>query len=148
MDLLTLVTARTLTVEPNVMHALIWEQSGGEPWSFSIQGQGWPRVFPTMQDAIREAQTSLPSRGRVRVGLAGLSSDARRLDGSATEAAPVAPSRSSRRRWPQQKRPMDWHVGQGGRRVAPGALPSFESEGSSNRIGGGRAANWIWMKRA
>src|ERR1700686_4596141 len=77
MDLLTLVTACALTVEPKVMHALIWQQSGGEPWSFSVQGQGWPRVFPTLQDAIREAQTSLPSGGRVRVGLAGLSSDAR-----------------------------------------------------------------------
>ena len=77
MDLLTLVTACALTVEPKVMHALIWQQSGGEPWSFSVQGQGWPRVFPTLQDAIREAQTSLPSGGRVRVGLTGLSSDAR-----------------------------------------------------------------------
>src|ERR1700682_2020913 len=77
MDLLTLVTACALTVEPKVMHALIWEQPGDEPWSFSVQGQGWPRVFPTLQDAIREAQTSLPSGGRVRVGLAGLSSDAR-----------------------------------------------------------------------
>jgi hypothetical protein len=77
MDLLTLVTACALTVDPKVMHALIWEQSGGEPWSFSVQGQGWPRVFPTLQDAIREAQTSFPSGGRVRVGLTGLSSDAR-----------------------------------------------------------------------
>src|SRR6202140_2315173 len=77
MDLLTLVTACALTVEPKVMHALIWQQSGGEPWSFTVQGQGWPRVFPTLQDAIREAQTSLPSGGRVRVGLTGLSSDAR-----------------------------------------------------------------------
>src|SRR5260370_40433542 len=77
MALLTLVTACALTVEPKVMHALIWQQSGGDPWSFSVQGQGWPRVFPTLQDAIREAQTSLPSGGRVRVGLTGLPSDAR-----------------------------------------------------------------------
>jgi hypothetical protein len=77
MDLLTLVTACALTVEPKVMHALIWEQSGGEPWSFSVQGQGWPRVFPTMQDAIHEARTSLPAGGRIRVGLTGLSNDAR-----------------------------------------------------------------------
>src|ERR1700680_2108617 len=77
MDLLTLVTACALTVEPKVMHALIWQQSGGEPWSLSVQGQGWPRVFPTLQDAIREAQTSLPSGGRVRVGLAGLSRNPR-----------------------------------------------------------------------
>src|SRR6202165_4685352 len=76
MDLLTLVTACAPTVEPKVMHALIWEQSGGEPWSFSVQGQGLSGVFPTLQEALREAQTSLPSGGRVRVGLAGLSSNA------------------------------------------------------------------------
>src|SRR3984957_7593652 len=77
MDLLTLVTACALSVEPKVMHALIWQQSGGEPWSFSVQGQGWPRVFPTLQDAIHEARTSLPAGGRIRVGLTGLSNDAR-----------------------------------------------------------------------
>jgi hypothetical protein len=77
MDLLTLVTACALTVEPKVMHALIWQQSGGEPWSFSVQGQGWPRVFPTLLDAIHEARTSLPAGGRIRVGLTGLSNDAR-----------------------------------------------------------------------
>jgi hypothetical protein len=76
MDLLTLVTACALTVEPKVMHALIWEQSGGEPWSFSVQGQGWPRVFPTLQDAIHEART-LPAGGRIRVGLTGLWNEAR-----------------------------------------------------------------------
>jgi hypothetical protein len=31
MDLVTLITAWTLNVEPKLMHALIWKQSGGEP---------------------------------------------------------------------------------------------------------------------
>ena len=50
MNLLTLVTACALTVEPKVMHALIWQQSGGEPWLFSEPGHSQARVFPTMQD--------------------------------------------------------------------------------------------------
>ena len=33
MDLLTLVTACALTVDPKLMHALVWHHSGGEPWA-------------------------------------------------------------------------------------------------------------------
>jgi len=77
MDLVTLVTACALTVDPKVMHALIWQQSGGEPWSFSVPAESQPRVFPTMQDAIREARAARPDGGRIRVGLTGLSTDAR-----------------------------------------------------------------------
>jgi hypothetical protein len=93
MDLVTLVTACALTVDPNglpwapdprVMHALIWQQSGGEPWSFSAPGQSWARVFPTLQDAIREARASVG--GRIRVGLTGLPAD-----GPAASAAMFAP---------------------------------------------------------
>ena len=93
MDLLTLVTASALTVDPDglpwgpdprVMQALIWEQSGGEPWSFSAPGQSRARVFPTIQDAIREAQASVG--GRIRVGLTGLPAD-----GPAATAAMFAP---------------------------------------------------------
>ena len=68
MDLVTLVTACALTVEPKVMHALIWQQSGGEPWSFSVPAESQPRVLPTMQDAIREARAARPDGGRIRVG--------------------------------------------------------------------------------
>jgi hypothetical protein len=32
MDLVTLIAACALNVEPKLMHALIWKQSGGEPW--------------------------------------------------------------------------------------------------------------------
>ena len=71
MDLLTLVTACSLTVDPKLMHALIWHQSGGEPWTIAVQGEPSPRVYPGMQDAIREAR-SIPAGNAVRVGLAGL----------------------------------------------------------------------------
>jgi hypothetical protein len=77
MDLVTLITACALSVDPNIMHALIWEQSGGEPWSFSVPGEAMPRVLPTIQDAIREARASRPDGGRIRVGLTGLSIDPR-----------------------------------------------------------------------
>ena len=77
MDLVTLITACALTVEPKLMHALIFEQSGGEPWSFSESGQGFARVLPTIQDAIREARAVRPEAGTIRVGLAGLPTDPR-----------------------------------------------------------------------
>jgi hypothetical protein len=77
MDLVTLITACTLSVDPNIMHALVWEQSGGEAWSFSVPGEAMPRVLPTIQDAVREARASRPEGGRIRVGLTGLSIDPR-----------------------------------------------------------------------
>jgi hypothetical protein len=79
MDLVTLIAACALSVEPKVMHALIWEQSGGEPWSFGVPGESGPRVLPTIQDAIREARATRPDGGRIRVGLTGLSTDPRSL---------------------------------------------------------------------
>jgi len=73
MDLVTLITACALNVEPKLMHALIWKQSGGEPWSFLVPGESLPRVLPTLQDAVREAQATRPEGDRIRVGLTGLS---------------------------------------------------------------------------
>jgi hypothetical protein len=84
MDLVTLITACALGVEPNgprssldpkVMQALIFEQSGGEPWSFSLQGEGFARVLPTMHDAFREARAVRPDRQKIHIGLAGLPTD-------------------------------------------------------------------------
>src|SRR6516225_4040171 len=77
MDLLTLISACALSVDPNIIHALIWEQSGGEPWSFSVPGEAMPRVLPTIRDAIREARALRPEGGHIRAGLAGLSTDPR-----------------------------------------------------------------------
>jgi hypothetical protein len=77
MDLVTLIAACALSVEPKVMHALIWKQSGGETFSFSVPGESLPRVLPTIQDAIREARAVRPNGGRIRVGLTGLSIDPR-----------------------------------------------------------------------
>jgi hypothetical protein len=86
MDLVTLIAACVLSVEPKVMHALIWEQSGGEPLSFSIPGESLPRVLPMIQDAIRAARAPHPDGGRIRVGLTGLSIDPRSVT-----AVPFAP---------------------------------------------------------
>ena len=72
MDLVTLVTACALAVDPKLMHALVWHQSGGEPWAVSMQGEPHPRVYASMDDAIREARASSIG-GVIRVGLAGLS---------------------------------------------------------------------------
>ena len=51
MDLTTLITACALTVDPKIMHALIWHQSGGEPWAFSVSGQRQPQVLRNIEDA-------------------------------------------------------------------------------------------------
>src|SRR5437899_6515676 len=77
MDLVTLITTCALTVEPRLMHALIWKQSSGEPWSFSLPSETQPRIYSTLQDAIGEARAVRPDGGRIRVGLTGLSTDPR-----------------------------------------------------------------------
>ncbi len=37
MDLFTLVTGCASAIDPTIMPALIWYQSGGEPWSFACR---------------------------------------------------------------------------------------------------------------
>jgi hypothetical protein len=69
MDLTTLITACTLTVDPNIMHALTWHQSGGEPWAFSVWGQRHPQVLKSIEDAVRAARDTPPSTVVIRVGL-------------------------------------------------------------------------------
>ena len=56
MDLVTLVTACALAVDPKLMHALVWHQSGGEPWAVSVQGEPSPRVYSSLDEAIRETR--------------------------------------------------------------------------------------------
>jgi hypothetical protein len=73
MDLSTLVTACALTADPKIMHALIWHQSAGEPWSFTVAEERQPQVYRTARDAIRAAHATYPSDTSIRVGLTGLS---------------------------------------------------------------------------
>jgi hypothetical protein len=93
MDFVALLTACALAVDPSglhsgpdprAMHAVISRQFGGAPLSFSAPGQDWPRVFPTVQDAIREARATVG--GGIRVGLTGLV-----MDGRSATAAMFAP---------------------------------------------------------
>lgn len=81
MDLVTLVTACALVVDPKLMHALVWHQSGGEPWAISVQGEPSPRVYPNMNDAIKETRSG-SIRGAVRVGLAGILVPPKRVSAS------------------------------------------------------------------
>jgi hypothetical protein len=69
----TLVTGCALAVEPKIMHAVIWHQSGGEPWSFSVPGERQPQVYQTVRDAIRAVRAIDRDDIAIRVGLAGLS---------------------------------------------------------------------------
>ena len=72
MDLVALVAACALAVDPKLMHALIWHQSGGEPWSFSVPGERQPQVYRSAGEAVHEARTALPGGVLIRVGLTGL----------------------------------------------------------------------------
>jgi hypothetical protein len=72
MDLVTLVALCAIGVDPKVMHALVWHQSGGEPWTFTVPGEAEPRVFRKVRDVVAEAR-AVPATATVRVGLAGLS---------------------------------------------------------------------------
>ena len=62
MDLVTLVTACALSVEPKLMHALIWHQSGGEPWAISVRNEPMPRVYSSMREAISETRAASGGR--------------------------------------------------------------------------------------
>lgn len=74
MDLVTLVTLCSLGVDPKLMHALVWQQSGGEPWSFIVPGEREPRVYRKLRDAVREVRL-LDNDGPIRVGLTGFATN-------------------------------------------------------------------------
>src|ERR1700722_18998555 len=82
MDLVALVAACAPTVDPKLMHALIWHQSGGEPWSFSVPGERQPDIYRSAREAVAEALRSAPSDLPIRIGLTGRAVDS----GSATSA--------------------------------------------------------------
>jgi hypothetical protein len=75
MDLITLVAACALTANPKLMHALIWHQSGGEPWSFSVPGERQPQVYRSAREAVHEAHTAHSTGLPIRIGLTGLATD-------------------------------------------------------------------------
>jgi hypothetical protein len=77
MDLTTLVTACALAVDPKIMHALIWHQSVGEPWSFTVAGVHQPQVFRDVSDAVDAAHDTYPVDVAIRIGLTGLPSTPR-----------------------------------------------------------------------
>jgi len=77
MDLVTLVAGCALAVDPKIMHALIWHQSGGEPWSFSMPGERQPQVYQTVRDAIGAVGVIDRDDIAIRVGLTGLSANPR-----------------------------------------------------------------------
>jgi len=87
MDLATLVTVCALTVDPKIMHALIWHQSGGEPWAFSVSGRQ-PQVLRSAADAVDAARSTRPDDVAIRVGLAGLPGTPRNV--TATMFAPCS----------------------------------------------------------
>jgi hypothetical protein len=88
MDLTTLVTVCALTVDPKVMHALIWHQSGSEPWAFSVPGQQKPQILQSIKDAVSAAHDTHPDDIVIRVGLAGLPSTPRSV--TATTFSPCS----------------------------------------------------------
>ena len=75
MDLIALVAACSLMVDPKLMHALVWHQSGGEPWSFSVPGEHQSYVWRSAQQAVAEAHRSAPRGLPIRIGLTGLRVD-------------------------------------------------------------------------
>ena len=75
MDLVALVAACALAVDPKLMHALIWHQSGGEPWSFSVPKECQPQVYRSAREAVHEAHLARPTGVPIRVGLTGLATD-------------------------------------------------------------------------
>jgi hypothetical protein len=96
MDLTTLVTVCALTVDPKVMHALIWHQSGGEPWAFSVSGRHEPLVLRSVSDVIEAARSTLPDDAAIRVGLTGLPATPRSV--TAAMFAPCSNIASAARR--------------------------------------------------
>jgi hypothetical protein len=71
-DLVTLVAGCALAVDPKIMHALIWHQSGGEPWSFAVPGERQLQVYQSVRDAIGAAGAIDRDEVAIRVGLTGL----------------------------------------------------------------------------
>ena len=75
MDLITLVTACSLAFDPKVMHALVWQHSGAEPWSVLVNGEASPRVYANVWQAVDEMRSKPAAASTMRIGLAGVPFD-------------------------------------------------------------------------
>jgi hypothetical protein len=71
MNLITRIAACAVTVDPKVMHALIWHQSGGELWSLSLLGERQRYFDRSAREAVVQADRSTPTGFPIRVGLTG-----------------------------------------------------------------------------
>lgn len=75
MDLVTLVAMCSIGFDPEAMRSLIWQQSHGNPWSFSLPSDAVPRVFGTLREAVAAARAAQTESATIRVGLTGLEVD-------------------------------------------------------------------------
>jgi hypothetical protein len=86
MDLVTLVAMCSIGFDPEAMRSLIWQQSNGNPWSFSLPNDATPRAFGTLQEAVPAARVAQGEHGTVRVGLTGLEVDLKAATAEPNEA--------------------------------------------------------------
>lgn len=69
MDLVSVIAACAMGYDAQVMHALVWNESRGAPWSFRTEVVGEPRVFRTRPEAVRQARRARSGGGALRIGL-------------------------------------------------------------------------------
>jgi hypothetical protein len=86
MDLVMLVAMCSICFDPEVMRSLIWRQSHGRPWSFSVASDTAPLAFDTLQGAATAARAAQSEHGTVRVGLTGLEVDLKAATAEPNEA--------------------------------------------------------------
>jgi len=86
MDLVTLVAMCSIGFDPGVMRSLIWRQSQGRPWTFSVASATAPLAFDTLREAAAAARAAQSEHGTVRVGLTGLEVDLKAATAEPNEA--------------------------------------------------------------
>lgn len=72
MDLVGVIADCAIGVDAQLMHALVWNESRGSPWSFRTEVVGEPRVYRSRAEAVREALRARTGSRPVRIGLTGL----------------------------------------------------------------------------
>lgn len=77
MDLVSLIAACAVDYDRATMHKLVALESGGEPYSYRVVGEGKNHTFDTAQAAIDAALAEQDSGSQLRLGLAGLQTDLR-----------------------------------------------------------------------